>query len=161
MKEYIVNFWNGLKPLYKIIIVVVLALLIISIIKKYGDQLSSFFQSRKINYGPGENAGNQGYQAGGGDPTKGKSFIENLADNIYRDIYETPWSGHNSTYYEEANTLSDSDLLYMADYYKEFLTKGVGLFEDMDNESYTVFTDNFFSNAADVMKTRLIQIGVK
>lgn len=159
MFKAIVSYWKSLPPIYQIIIIVILAIIIIWAVNHFKDQLKSLFQSRKVDYQEGENALNQGYNI-----SKGKQYIQNIASEIYSDIYDTPvepsWIGvpyakHDLTPYKLALQLSDSDLLYLADYYDKYITKGTSLFKDMDSEYYI----GDVSSYANDLKARLSKIG--
>lgn len=148
--------WLGLPMVAKIIIIFLLALAIYYLVKKYGGWLKDKFQSSDINYQPGETPNNAGYTAGGGDIGAGKEYIENIAGDLYADIYDTPWNGHSYTPYIQALGLSDSDLKYLAYHYKKYLTKGASLFVDIDDE---IFAPGI-SFDSDLM-ARLTKIGEK
>jgi len=59
-----------------------------------------------------------------------------LADEIYKSIYS---SVSYPTFYrdeilEQINRITDTELEYLSKYYKKFLTQGVWLYTDIDNE---------------------------
>lgn len=150
------EIWLGLPLMIKAIILLLLIILIYFLVKKYGDWLKDKFQSSDINYQQGETPNNAGYTAGGGNIGAGREYIEKIASSLYSDIYETPWTGHEYTYYIQALGLSDNDLRYLADHYKKYLTKGTSLFDDIDNE---VFAPGVTLDG-DLM-ARLTKIGAK
>ncbi len=69
-----------------------------------------------------------------------KKRIRRLGDKLYDDIYDTPLTGHTYSYYEKANDLDDNELLFLARYYIG-ITKGSSLFEDVDDEAFSLFSD--------------------
>lgn len=151
------EIWLGLPMIIKIVIIVLFILLIYHLVKKYGSWLKDKFQSSDINYQEGETPNNAGYTVGQGNSEAGRLKLEQIAEQLYSDIYDTPvLTGHNSSPYLMALTLSDNDLKYLADHYKKYLTKGTSLFKDIDDEIYGLGVD-YDSR----LKARLTKIGAK
>lgn len=84
-----------------------------------------------------------------------KTFLKDMAGRIYTDIYNTPLFGHDCSVYTEANALCDEELIYVADYYKKYLTSGVSIYSNLSgwNGEYTLFCD------FDTLKAHLSRIG--
>ena len=82
--------------------------------------------------------------------------LKALAQLLHSDIYDTPITGHNSSLYIQAKELSDTELKFMAKYYREYITKGTYLETDIDNEIYSPFT-----NIDSLLMARLAKVGEK
>lgn len=68
-----------------------------------------------------------------GDITdKRKGTLESLAQDTYDSIYSA--TGDTGDTLEKVNALNDSELDYLARYYKKALTRGNTLYEDVDDE---------------------------
>lgn len=65
-----------------------------------------------------------------------KVALQLIATNLHKDIYETPWTGHDYTPYAAALKLYDDELKYLADYYKIHLAQGVSLHTDISSQWY-------------------------
>jgi hypothetical protein len=61
-----------------------------------------------------------------------KKDLERLAEDLYREIYAT--FGYPTKFIKEANTLNDTELKYLSQYYRKALTKGNTLYKDVDDE---------------------------
>lgn len=85
-----------------------------------------------------------------------KNSLEELAQLLHSDIYDTPILGHDSDLYTRSMNLSDTELKFMAKYYRENISKGVYLEEDIDNEIYSPFT-----NIDSRLIARLAKVGEK
>jgi hypothetical protein len=68
-------------------------------------------------------------------------YLKALANSLYVDIYDTPLSGHTYEIYEEALELPDNELKYVSKYYRQHITSGVWLYEDIDNEGFSLWTN--------------------
>lgn len=84
-----------------------------------------------------------------------KDYLKGVADQIYNDIYNTPITGHSCGIYTEANGLCDEELVYVAEYYKKYLTSGRSIYNDLSgwDGEYTIFCD------FDSLKAHLSKIG--
>lgn len=130
---------------WKWILVVIVIIVVYYAIRRNWYTIKFWFQPRDIDVAPGETTNIS---------SSNEMQLKNLAQRIYTDIYDTPfWGGHNYSVYEEAMALSDSELLFMAKFYRTKLTRGVTLYDDMNNEVY-VFTD-----LDTALKSRLSKIG--
>jgi len=158
--NFIINqikeIWLGLPLVVKSIILLLIILSIYLLIKKYGAWFKDKFQTSDISYKDGETPNNAGYTAGNGNVDQGRAILKDLAELIYNDIYDTPvFSPRNIAAYNAVYSLSDNDLKYLSVYYKDYLTKGTWLYEDMSNEVYAPLY-----HASEIM-TRLSAIGQK
>lgn len=148
--------WLGLPLFVKAIILLLLILLVYYLVKKYSSWFKDKFQSSDINYKDGETPNNPGYTVGAGNVTQGQSILKELAQRLYNDIYDTPVvTPRDQDAYYQVYALSDADLKYLSQYYREILTKDTWLYEDMDDEVYAPLY-----KASDIM-TRLSKIGEK
>lgn len=70
-----------------------------------------------------------------------KDYLKDVASRLYDDIYDTSWFGHDCSLYTEANGLCDEELVYVAEYYKKYLTSGTSIYNDLAgwNGEFTVF----------------------
>lgn len=87
---------------------------------------------------------------------KREAYLKQLAQLLHSDIYDTPITGHNSSLYIEAKGLSDTELKFMAKYYRVYITKGEYLAQDIDDEIYSPFT-----NIDSLLMARLAKVGEK
>ncbi len=85
-----------------------------------------------------------------------EAYLKSLAQLLHSDIYDTPITGHNSDLYIETNGLSDTELRFMSEYYRKYITKGEYLATDIDNEIYSPFT-----NIDSLIMARLAKVGEK
>lgn len=86
-------------------------------------------------------------------PTNRKAELEMLASQLYKDLYNTSfWRGHNMDLYVKALLLSNADLLYLKDYYKEKVSGGIALQEDIEEDYFPLTTVD------EELKARLINI---
>jgi hypothetical protein len=123
MKEYF-------KKNQKMIIKGVIAFVIIYLIYKNWWRISALLKPKSQNLSPDALAGE-----GISDSRKG--YIEGLASELYEDIYSTGWTGHNYAPYDKANGLFDDEIKYLADFYKNHLSSGNSLYNDIDSQWYT------------------------
>lgn len=70
-----------------------------------------------------------------------KDRLKQLAQLLHSDIYDTPISGHDHDLYTQALNLTDTELKFMAEYYRKYISGGVYLEEDIDNEIFSPFTN--------------------
>jgi len=85
-----------------------------------------------------------------------KYELENLAREIHADL-EIGWWKQTPTNHiaEAADSTSDTELKYLANYYKGAVTRGKSLYEDVDEETFFIYQDD-----ADVrLMERLSTIG--
>lgn len=117
-----------IKANWKTIVIIILIIIALIIIYRNWYKIKRLFQPRNINLETGENISIS--------PER-KLFIENLASLIYKDIYDTPASGHTTELYNQANALTDNELLYLSRYYKRQLSSGEWLYDDIDDEVFS------------------------
>lgn len=106
-------------------------LILLFIIWKNWNRITRFFQKRNIRFKPGESL----YIT-----DSRKQYLESMAKQAYDDIYNTPTFGHNELIYVEINKVTDNELLYLSEFYNDFLTRGNSLKYDIKDETF-VFTD--------------------
>lgn len=110
---------------------------------------NKIFSQPVINFNPGEPTGLTG---GSGIPAYRQSQLQALAQNVYADIWHTPWSGHDHTaYISVTEGTTDNELIYLAKYYKQ-LTGGTNLWTDTDDQW-------FLGKDGSNLQTRLAAIG--
>jgi hypothetical protein len=83
-----------------------------------------------------------------------KEEMENLAQKLYTEIYGWgSWFNSDNDIYEEVYALNDQDLEFMAKYYKNYITRGNTLYEDITSE-YVVSSIN------EQIAARLLALGL-
>lgn len=117
---------------WKTILTIIVVAILVIIIYRNWYKIKRLFQSRDLDLEPGENLNIS--------PERTK-YLENLASLIYTDIYDTPFGGHTNKLYEEANALTDNELLFVSRYYKRQLSSGAWLYDDIDDEIFTTSVD--------------------
>ena len=125
--------------------IAVALIIVLFIIWKNWDRIKYMFRRADINYRNDEPAIIS---------EADKIVLEDVANKVHTDIYDTSWTGHKKVLYQTLNALSDSRLKYLARYYKSKLANGVSLYTDLGDEVYTF-------DEPDQIKTRLIKIGEK
>lgn len=128
---------------WKTILTIIVVIILVIIIYRNWYKIKRLFQGRDLDLEPGENLNIS--------PERTK-YLENLAILIYADIYDTPITGHKSSLYEEANALTDNELLFVSRYYKRQLSSGVWLYDDLEDEV-------FASDVDTKLMTHLAKIG--
>lgn len=114
----------------KIIIVIIVVIVAFFVIRNYLPQIKLYFQPKNIDLQPGESVEISETR---------KRYLESLAGRVYADIYSTStFTGHDDSVYIEANAVTDNELLYMAGYYKKYLSSGVSMWQDIDDEAYLI-----------------------
>lgn len=69
-----------------------------------------------------------------------QQYLDGLAAQLYSDIYNTPYTGHNCTLYDTVNALCDEEVAYIGKHYRTELTRGNSLVSDMSTQ-WTVLCD--------------------
>ncbi len=130
------------------------AFLVFLIIWKY----RRFFQASKISQSAGEKdiipktkedkPSDYAYSS--------KEEIETLANKLYNAIYD-PLGSEGTTIglLEEANLLTDNELVYLSKHYRKFVTKDNWLYEDIDDEWLPL------TSIDETVMTRLSTVGEK
>ena len=129
---------------WKWIVLLLIAILLIAYIRRNWYKFSQLFHPRDIDLEPGETLEIT--------PEREK-YIESIAQRLYSDIYNTPWTGHNGDIYEEALGLTDNELFYMTKFYKRSVSGGNSLAEDIQGELYP------FTDSPTTLMARLNKIG--
>ncbi len=89
-----------------------------------------------------------------------QQVLRNLAVRLHQDIYDTPWcwtlmkTCHTIEYYNQANALSDTDLVWMAQYYRNNVATS-SLYNDLKSESFI----SVYSPIQERLLNRLVQNG--
>ena len=122
-------------------------IILLLILKRYWYKFERFFQRTDIDLAPGET---------GNLTIDKKSDLKDLASRLYSDIYDTPITGHTTQLYKDANSLTDTELKYMAKYYRQHLTQGIYLYEDVNDEVFNIFT-----NVDSKLMAHLAKVGEK
>lgn len=67
-----------------------------------------------------------------------KIYIEGIASDIYNDIDGWSWypGSHDYEPYASANALYDDEIQYLGKYYRDYLSKGSKLSDEIDAEYY-------------------------
>lgn len=112
---------------WKWILLLVIALILILYIRRNWYKFSHLFTPRNIDLEPGESEVISEQR---------KRQIESIAQKLFTDIYNTPYSGHNGDVYKEALSLTDNELLYLAKFYKRSVSGGNTLYADIDSQWY-------------------------
>lgn len=81
-----------------------------------------------------------------------KKQLEQLADNIINDINDTSFSGHSISLYQEANGLSNAELLYFSTY---ALNKGENIKSKLKTEYFFIWE----TSTIDELIAKLTSIG--
>ena len=105
-------------------------LLLLLILNKYKGEIRRYFQSSDIDIEPGETKKISNAR---------KIELKAMAADLYSDIYDTPLSGHTHALYKDADDLSDTELQFLAKYYRKSLASGTYLFTDIKNEAFSIF----------------------
>lgn len=132
----------------KLIIIIVALLVLWYVIKQFDliNRIKRLFEPRFIDYSC--------------NPTGGSfrisndriNYLNGVAQKIYDDIYNTPYSGHNCNIYIEANQLCDEELAYVGQQYRKALTRGISIWTDLGQE-YTLSCD------FDTLRAHLSKVG--
>jgi len=137
------SWFNSLSFQWKIILVVIVALVIFYLYRKYSSSIKNLFQPKDISKQQVVLADGSVITVGSSSdlPSSQKEILKSLAEEIKTDIYGLNFT-HKMEAYKRASSLSDVEINYMADYYKRNLTNGVSLYEDMNNEAYSCFVQD-------------------
>jgi hypothetical protein len=126
--------------------IIIAIIIILYLLNKNWYRIKSLWQPRDIDLETGESLN---------IPQQRKLEIEAIARLLYTDIYDTPFTGHTVSVYEQALTLTDNELLYLSKYYKRNLTQGSWLWTDINNEVFA------FTDVNTKLQLRLSKIGEK
>jgi len=125
----------------KAIIVVIIIIVLIILWNKYGYLVARLFKPATQNNSPEALTDVR------------KKQIEGVANDIKQDIYETPFWGHDYTPYITMLSYYDNEIIYGADYYKNFLSNGVTMYDDIDGDIYPT------GDSADKLMNKLNELG--
>lgn len=128
---------------WKWMLVVIVLTIIYFTARKNWYRIKFWFQPRDIDVEEGEVTNLSAEK---------EKELKDLARLIYTDIYDTPYTGHDYDLYARALALSDTELLYMARFYRKSLTRGITMYDDLNNEL-------FITNIDTQLKSRLSKIG--
>lgn len=129
---------------WKWILALIIIIIVYYTVRRNWTTLKFYFTPRNIDVAPGENTNLTPDQ---------QVQLKALAQNIYTDIYDTPITGHDYSIYDQAMALTDTQLLFVAKFYRENLTHGVTMYDDINNELFV------FSDINTRLKERLSKIG--
>jgi hypothetical protein len=120
MKNILTNkiFWYGLG-----------GLILLYILYRNWSKIKQFFGK---DYGVYSSGGGTYTPAGIPDGRKGE--LETLAKELYDKIYGVTTFTDKETSFIKANSLNDTELKYLAQYYKSALTRSDSLYHDVDSE---------------------------
>jgi len=124
-----------LKDNWKIIAIIIVVIIVYFVVKKNWYKYRHLFETPSIS--PDAVTG---YTKPSDIPTDRKTQLEGMAKSLYNDMYDTPYSGHNSDVYKAADVLSDVELIYLSQYYRRYLTRGNSLWLDISDDWFP-FTD--------------------
>jgi hypothetical protein len=104
------------------IIIIIVIVILFLLYRKYGYVLGRLFKPATQNMSPEALTDVR------------KAQIESTIKDIKTDIYETAWSGHDYAPYERLLGYYDNEIIYGADYYKNFLANGNTLHSDLSDQ---------------------------
>lgn len=128
----------------KIALIIIVVIIIVVAVKKSRSKISQLTQASSIVLLPGEPKV---------IPTNRQVEIQAIGRALYKDIEDTPITGHYYYPYTQALQLTDNELDYLASYYKTFLSNGESLFDAIDSNYYVT------SSIPQDLMARLAQIG--
>lgn len=122
-----IQWFSGLSFQVKLIVIISLIILIWLAWRKWGYKIEQLTQARDIQVLPGENKVLSSEQI---------SNTKDIAQAIFNDIEDTPITGHDYDGYDRALLLTDSELNFMADYYRKYLGNGKSMYQDINGQYY-------------------------
>lgn len=138
------TWFKGLPVLWQIVIVVAIILIVYYFYNKTKTKFVELTNPHEIVLLQGESST---------ITPQRQSEIKLIGQNIFNDIEDTPFTGHNYDVYNQALSLTDNELNYLADYYKQFLSIGKSLWSEIDSQYYVT------SGIPAKLQTRLATIG--
>lgn len=151
MQQRVLTEDSKLTPEAKNWLYIIIAVVIVLILIRNRHKIANLFEAKA----PDRSAEDQGEQP---IPDSRKQFIHGLANNLYNDIYETPWLSHNHLLYSQALGLMDNELKYLATYYRQNLSSGSTLNDDIGGEWYSLDFPTT-SDAPYKLRTELSRVG--
>lgn len=136
------------KMKFIVIILVIIAIIVIARKTDLINRIKRLFEPRYIDY----NCNPTGGTKDGRVSNSRIPYLNSMAQQIYDDIHNTPYSGHNCSIYEEANLLCDEELAYVAQQYRKALTRGTSIYSDLDTQ-WTIVCD------FDTLRAHLAKVG--
>ena len=125
-----------LSPRAKLILIIVLAIVLVVIVRRTNiiATIKRWFTPRYIDYNctPASATGKV-------SPDR-TAYLDSIAQKIYDDIYNTPYTGHDCTLYQTANALCDEELVYVAEQYRKALSRGTSIVQDLQTQ-WTLLCD--------------------
>jgi hypothetical protein len=119
-----------IKDNQKMIIKGVIVLVVVYLIYKNWWRMARVLKPKSENTSPDT-------ENGVGISDSRKTYIEGVSSDLYNDIYYTGFTGHDYTPYSLANGLFDDEVKYLADFYKNHLSAGNSLYNDINSQWYT------------------------
>lgn len=145
MNQALLAVWNFIVKYKWQIITIIAVIVLIYYLRKNWYKIKNFFAPRDVNVEPGENLDLT---------TQEENELKALAKAIYTDLYDTPvFGGHDIQLYKQADALSDNKLIFLATYYKRFLSSGNSLYEDIDSDYFAT------TNVNTVLLAHLSKVG--
>lgn len=125
--------------------IIIGSIIILLIVRRNWSKITSVFQRDFGDYGD--------YKI----DKEAKTRLQELAENLYSQIYSNFSVGidKRSKYMTDAMALTDTELKWLARYYRTALTKGTCLFKDIDEEWMPV------DSVDEELMARLAKIGEK
>lgn len=125
-----------IKTYKKEIIIVLTIIILVWFIRREWPVISLWFQPRNITLQPGEN------------PTISdtrQAYLKNLASLVYTDLNDAniltciPFRVGCVTpsLYTEVNAVTDNELLFLSDYFKQYLSGGTTLYSMLNSTDFT------------------------
>lgn len=130
----------------KIIILIIVIFILIIIWRKIGYKFNQLVQKKDITVLDGESTEL---------PNDVQANLKNIAKCLHTDIENTSWTGHDYTCYKQALQLSDTELAFLAKYYKQYLGVGKTLWKSIDDDYYPT------GNEPQQLQTRLASMGLR
>lgn len=120
----------------RLVIIIIVAIILYYVIKQFDliNRIKRLFEPRFIDYSCNPTGGTMKIA------DNRIAYLNNVAQRIYDDIYNTPYTGHDCKLYTEANQLCDEELAYVAQQYRKALTRGLSIYTDLDSQ-WTIACD--------------------
>lgn len=129
---------------WKAILTVIIVIILIYVLKQNWDKIKHIFQARSVQTVAGESTNISADR---------KNYINSLGSGLYNDLYHTSILGHTEELYTKALGLSDTELIYLSQYYRSYLSRGNSLYKDLSNDYFLPGSDG------DKLQVRLSQVG--
>lgn len=115
----------------KVILIIVVAIVLVILYKKFGWKIGRFFGGSVGNPMP------EGQEIS----DSAKVELQSLSKLIYNDIYDTSIWGHDYDPYNSLKAKYDEEIIFAAKYYKNSLADGNSMAADIYTQYYTTSDD--------------------